>query len=140
MITKKIRNYSELSKLKTFEERFEYLKLNGIVGEETFGYERFLNQALYRSKIWRNETRPFVIKRDLGCDLGILDREISDIIIIHHMNPITIEDIENDNPEIFDPEFLISTSSMTHKAIHYGDANLLIKDFEPRFHGDTKLW
>ncbi len=140
MMTKKIRSYSELSKLKTFEERFEYLKLNGIVGEETFGYERFLNQALYRSKIWRNQIRPFVITRDQGCDLGILDREIPDIIVIHHMNPITIEDIENDNPEIYDPEFLISSSSMTHKAIHYGDSNLLIKDFEPRFHGDTKLW
>jgi len=137
---KKIRSYSELIELKTFEERFEYLRLNGQVGKETFGYERFLNQALYRSKIWRNETRPFVIARDSGCDLGILDREINGIIVIHHMNPITIDDIENDNPMIYDPEFLISSSSITHNAIHYGDDSLLIKDFKPRFQGDTKLW
>ena len=137
---KKIKTYSELIELETFEDRFNYLKLNGRVGIETFGYNRYVNQVLYKSKIWRNEIRPYVISRDNGCDLGILDRDIYDLIIIHHMNPITIEDIEANSNKVFDPEFLICSSLMTHNAIHYGDSNILVKDFEPRFHGDTKLW
>lgn len=135
-----IRTYSELIQLKTFEERFEYLRLKGEVGLETFGMDRFLNQALYRSKLWRNEVRPKVITRDNGCDLAIEDRQIFDSIIIHHMNPITIEDIERDDPKIYCLEFLVCTAQLTHNAIHFGDSSLLQKDYEPRRPGDTKLW
>ncbi len=136
----KIRTYEELIQFETFEERFEYLKLGGEVGLETFGMDRFLNQALYRSKIWRNEVRPAVILRDNGCDLAIEDRQIYDSIIIHHMNPITLEDIENNDPKIYCLDFLVCTSLLTHNAIHYGDSSILQKDYEPRRPGDTKLW
>lgn len=121
----KLRTYTELSKLKTFKERFNYLKIEGKVGEETFGYDRYLNQMLYKTKEWR-DIRNYVITRDCGCDLGILDREIIDeLIMIHHMNPITKEDILNRNPIVFDPEYLITTIFITHQAIHYGDESLL---------------
>lgn len=126
----KLRTYSELSKLETFIERFNYLKIDGTVGEETFGYDRYLNQMLYKTKEWR-DIRNFVITRDSGCDLGILDREIIDeMIMIHHMNPITKEDILNRNPIVFDPEYLITTIFKTHQAIHFGDESLLY-DSEP---------
>ncbi len=134
-----IRTYTELSKLKTFEERFRYLKLDGIVGQKTFGYNRYLNQILYKSDLWR-ETRNIVILRDNGCDLGVSGREIPGPIMVHHMNPITIEDIINGNPDIFNHEYLISTVKNTHDAIHYGDESLLTKDIEERKPNDTCPW
>lgn len=133
------RTYRELSKLKTFEERYRYLNLIGKVGETTFGFDRYLNQMLYTSDRWR-KARQLVIIRDNGCDLGIEDYQINDKVIIHHMNPITIEDIENDNPDIFNPEYLICVSDRTHKAIHYGDENLLPKKPIERRPGDTCPW
>ena len=102
--------YTELSKLTTFNERFNYLKLDGIVGEETFGYDRILNQLLYKSKKWR-KVRDEVLIRDNGGDLGLEDYPINGRAIIHHMNPITVEDVLNDKPEIFDPEYLITVSN-----------------------------
>lgn len=121
----KIRTYSELITLKTFEERYEYLKLNSIVGEETFGFDRYLNQDFYKSKEWRN-VRNYVISRDRGCDLACFDREIlGDKILIHHMNPITKEDILNNSDILLNPEYLITTTKNTHDAIHYGDKNIL---------------
>lgn len=133
------RTYTELSRLKTLKERFEYLKLSGRVGESTFGFDRYLNQMLYTSKRWR-KVRDIVIIRDNGCDLGVEGYEINDKIIIHHMNPITVEDIEEERDWIFDPEYLVSTSDMTHKAIHYGDENLLPKLPIERRPGDTCPW
>lgn len=125
MTTMIIRTYSELSKLKTFEERYQYLKLDGIVGKETFGFDRYLNQAFYRSKEWKR-VRDKVIIRDNGCDLGCEDREIYDKILIHHMNPINKNDVLNRVERILDPEYLICTTKRTHDAIHYSDENLLI--------------
>jgi hypothetical protein len=139
VMTTKIKTYSELRKLKTFEERYEYLSLKGTVGASIFGSNRYINQNLYRSKRWR-DARDFVIIRDSGCDLGILDREIQDKILIHHINPLGLEDIENDVDEIYDPEYLICTTHNTHQAIHYGDSNLLLKDYTPRQKNDTRLW
>ena len=116
----RIRTYSELRKLKTFEERFDYLKLDGKVGEESFGFDRWLNQTFYTSKEWRS-MRDHIITRDLGCDLGIEDREIIDeMILIHHMNPISKDDIVNKTDFLLNPEYLITTIDNTHRAIHYG--------------------
>ena len=134
-----IKTYSELSKLTTFEERYNYLRLNGLVGKETFGFDRYLNQVFYRSSKWRS-IRDFVIVRDNGCDLGIEGREIHGRIIIHHMNPITIQDITQQTEFLLDPEFLISTSHETHNAIHYGDTNLLIQEPVERKRNDTCPW
>ena len=134
-----IRTYSELSKLKTFKERFTYLRLNGFVGKETFGFDRYLNQVFYKSAKWKS-IRDFVIVRDNGCDLGIEGREIYGKIIIHHMNPITIQDIEHESDFLLDPEFLISTVHETHNAIHYGDENLLILAPIERKQNDTCPW
>lgn len=134
-----IRSYSELCKLKTFEERYRYLATKQFIGEDTFGWDRYLNQALYRSKKWK-KTRDEVILRDNGCDLGIEDRIISDRIIVHHMNPITAEQIEDSDPLIFDKEFLICVSPLTHNAIHYGDETLLQKRLPDRSPGDTCPW
>lgn len=135
-----MRSYKELQKLKTFEERYEYLRLDGIVGAQTFGYERYLNQMLYRSQRWRR-ARNDVIIRDDGCDLGIDDRKILDRILVHHMNPITLEDIENENPDIFNVDYLICTSRDTHNAIHYGDSSLLVPShFQERRKNDTCPW
>ena len=134
-----IRTYSELSKLKTFKERFTYLRLNGFVGKETFGFDRYINQVFYKSAKWRS-IRDFVIVRDNGCDLGIEGREIYGKIIIHHMNPITIQDIEQESDFLLDPEFLISTVHETHNAIHYGDENLLILAPIERKTNDTCPW
>lgn len=133
------RSYTELSKLKTFEERFEYLKLNGQVGASTFGYDRYLNQSFYKSKQWK-KVRDQVIIRDNGCDLGIDGYQINDKIIIHHMNPISLEDLESGSNEIYNPEYLISVSDLTHNAIHYSDENILEKTIIERKPGDTKLW
>lgn len=134
-----IRTYSELSKLKTFIERFNYLRLEGQVGIDTFGFNRYLNQAFYQSNEWR-QARRFVIERDLGCDLGIPGREINRGIIIHHMNPISEEDILKRNPDIFNPEYLISCLDLTHKAIHYGDDSILYQEPVVRFANDTCPW
>lgn len=139
MIKMSIKTYSELSKLITFEERYNYLRLNGLVGKETFGFDRYLNQVFYRSSKWRS-IRDFVIVRDNGCDLGIEGREIHGRIIIHHMNPITIQDITQQTEFLLDPEFLISTAHETHNAIHYGDTNLLIKEPIERKRNDTCPW
>lgn len=134
-----IKTYSELITLPTFEERFEYLKLGGKVGRETFGYDRYLNQMLYKLPEWLS-VRDEVIVRDNGCDLGVLGREVYGRILVHHMNPVTVEDILNRNPAIFDPEFLISTTKNTHDAIHYSDESLLVKDPIVRSKNDTCPW
>lgn len=133
------RSYKELTKLPTFEERFRYLQLCGKVGEETFGYDRYLNQMLYHSSDW-DDIRQIVIIRDNGCDLGCEDHPIYDRIIVHHMNPITIEDIRNNSKYLTDPEYLISTTLMTHNAIHYGDESLLPKGPIERRPNDTCPW
>lgn len=135
----KIRTYSELSRLPTFEERYEYLQLRGMVGKSTFGFDRYLNQIFYRSQKWKS-ARDFVIIRDNGCDLGVEGHEIYGRILIHHMNPITIEDIENESDFLIDPEYLICTIHNTHNAIHYGDENLLIKAPVERTRHDTCPW
>ena len=135
-----IRTYSELITLPTFEDRYEYLKLNGKIGEETFGFDRYINQQLYqRSQKWKS-VRDKVIIRDNGCDLSMEGYEIWGKIIIHHMNLITIEDIERESDFVFNPKYLISTSLNTHNAIHYGDENLLIKAPIERTKYDTCPW
>lgn len=140
MTKKNIRTYSELSKLKTFRERYEYLKLDGTVGEETFGFDRYINQMFYKTEEWKR-IRNYVITRDNGCDLGIQDRKIVDsVILVHHMNPITKEDIINKNEILLDPEYLITTIKPTHDAIHYGDESLLAEDLVIRSKNDTCPW
>lgn len=134
-----IRTYSELIKLPTFEERFQYLKLNGDVGVETFGFDRYLNQAFYSSDEWKS-IRNQVIIRDNGCDLGIEGREIYKRIIIHHMNPITKEDLLYRTEYLLNPEYMICTMKNTHDAIHYGDENLLFKEPVERKPNDTCPW
>ena len=138
-----IRCYSDLAKLKTIEERFDYLKTNSRIGEETFGFDRWLNQELYRTPKWRSARRE-VILRDSGndgCyDLGVKGYVIGGMIIVHHMNPITEEDVIRGNPMIFDPEYLISCSDLTHKAVHYGDSAILPKPYIPRRPNDTIPW
>ena len=137
---KNIRTYSELSKFKTFRERYEYLKLDGTVGEKTFGFDRYVNQMFYKSEEWKR-IRNYVITRDNGCDLGIQDRKIVDsVILVHHMNPITKEDIINKNEILLDPEYLITTIKPTHDAIHYGDESLLAEDLVIRSKNDTCPW
>ena len=120
-----IRTYSELMTLDTFEDRFLYLKLDGSIGQDNFGFDRYLNQLFYRSPEWK-QIRKFIITRDMGCDLAILDHEIiNQQIIIHHMNPLTKEDIINKSDYLLNPEYLICTTKRTHNAIHYGDERLL---------------
>lgn len=134
------KSYTELSKLPTFEERFRYLKLKGNVGEESFGFDRYINQQFYRSRAWK-DIRNKVIVRDNGCDLGIEDRPIVDKVIIHHMNAMTLEDLKNRNSAILNPEYLICVSEETHRAIHYGDENQ-IQNGKPteRKPNDTCPW
>lgn len=134
-----IRTYSELITIPTFEERFKYLKLDGVVGRETFGFNRYLNQKFYLSKEWIH-TRDYVIVRDMGCDLAISGREIFGKVFIHHLNPISADDILNRVPDILDPEFLICAAYETHNAIHYGDADLLAKPPVERKPNDTCPW
>lgn len=134
-----IRSYSELIRLRGFIERYEYLRLGGIVGETTFGFNRVINQSFYRSREWRGIRRDIII-RDEACDLGVPDYEINDQIIIHHIMPITEYDIINLTKYVTDPEYLICTSSQTHNAIHFGDASLLPKLYFDRTPGDTRLW
>lgn len=134
-----IRYYNDLIQLKTFEERFRYLKINGKVGEETFGLDRYINQQLYKSQRWKS-TRSKIIIRDDGCDLGIDGRQLDEYVVVHHMNPITLEDIEEERDIVFDPNYLICCSTRTHRAIHFGDENLLIRDPVIRRPNDICLW
>lgn len=142
MKQKKIRTYSELKELNTFEDRFNYLQLNGLVGQETFGSDRYLNQIFYNSPIWK-KVRDQVIIRDDGCDLGLKNHEIYDKVIVHHMNPIRPFDIldnEQYTSYLMNPEFLICTSLATHNAIHYGDDTLIFMDIKERYLNDTCPW
>lgn len=134
-----IKTYSDLRRLRTFEERFAYLKIGGAVGRDTFGFDRYLNQDFYKSALWKR-ARTQVIARDLGRDLGVEDYEIFDKIFVHHMNPMVPDDIKHGNMDILDPEYLIAVSLRTHNAIHYGDESLLPKPVLERRPGDTKLW
>lgn len=133
------KTYSNLKQFESLKDRYDYLKLEGIVGDSTFGHNRYLNQEFYRSKEWL-EVRDHVIIRDNGCDLGVEGYEIHSKILVHHMNPITLADIENRNPDILNPEYLISTSDRTHQAIHFGDKDLLPKDPIIRKPNDTVPW
>jgi len=139
MIGMIIRCYKELSRIESYEERFRYLKLVGQVGESTFGFDRYLNQIVYSSRKWK-QVRNAVIIRDEGRDMGVEGYEIQGRIVIHHMNPISIEDAEKDSDFIYDPEFLICVAPITHNAIHYGDESLLPKDPIDRFPNDTCPW
>lgn len=135
-----IRTYSELEKLPTFKDRFDYLKLDGSVGKSTFGFDRYINQKFYTSREWRS-LRDFVILRDNGCDLGIEGHEIyGQKIFIHHMNPIVLNDILNQSEYLMNPEYLITTIHSTHNAIHYGDVDLLITGPIERSKNDTCPW
>jgi hypothetical protein len=139
MTIRKIRSYTELRRLGTIEERFRYLKLGGYVGESTFGFDRYINQAFYRSKEWK-DLRYYIIARDQGCDLGLEGYEIHHRPTIHHMNPMTPRDIVEDDDKILNPEHLILTTLLTHNGIHYGDESALPRPFTVRRPGDTKLW
>lgn len=133
------RSYAELNRLRTFKERYRYLQLIGAVGSSTFGFDRYINQRFYTSTQWRS-VRQHVIARDLGCDLGLDGYEIYDRIIIHHMNPMLPDSIEQGDSDILDPEFLITTTHRTHNAIHFGDEKLLARPLVERRSGDTRLW
>lgn len=133
------RSYSELRRIDSFLERFRYLSLRGQVGESTFGFDRYINQQFYGSSEWKH-IRNYVISRDEGCDLGIPGRDIHSRLVIHHMNPMTVDEISHGDDSILDPEFLITTTHSTHNAIHYGDEKQLPRPFVPRRAGDTKLW
>lgn len=133
------RTFTEMARLKTFDERFEYLQLRGEVGRSTFGFDRYLNQGFYTSAQWR-QVRDIVIARDLGCDLAVDGHQIHDKVIIHHMNPMTVEEVDSGDPDILNPEYLITVSHRTHNAIHFGDASMLPKPLVERRPGDTTLW
>lgn len=134
-----IKTYSELISFPTFKERYEYLRLTGVVGEETFGFDRYINQKFYKSREWM-DIRDYVIVRDNGCDLGMPGHEIHERILIHHMNPITKEDILQRSKFLLDPEYLITTIKITHDAIHYGDECLLMNEPIMRTKNDTCPW
>lgn len=133
------RTYSELIRFETFEERFAYLQLNGVVGSDTFGHERYLNQTFYTSYEWR-KCREHVIARDFGCDLGVDGFDITTRVIIHHMNPITVDDIKRRNGDILNPEYLITTKHETHNALHYGGMPTPQAPWVERTPGDTTPW
>lgn len=133
------RSYSELRRLETFEERYHYLRLGGTLGIRTFGFDRWINQRFYKSQEWKH-VRDQVIFRDNGCDLGVLGFEIHSGLLVHHMNPISLNDLEHGEDWLIDPNFLITTSLRTHNAIHYGDENLLPRGPIERRSGDTTLW
>jgi len=139
LILMRIRTYSELRRLETFEERFEYLVLRGEVGQATFGFDRWMNQQFYTSREWRDARRAVII-RDQGCDLGVPGYEIEGGLLIHHINPMTPDDIRQGREWIVDPNYLITTTHRTHNAIHYGDASLLPQQPVQRRPGDTALW
>src|SRR3954453_13225069 len=132
------RTYSELCRLKTFEERYDYLKMKGMPGRKTFGFDRWINQRFYRSREWKR-VKNYVITRDNGCDLGISGYEIYSGLLVHHLNPMSIEDVKHNEEWILDPNFLITTSHQTHNAIHYGDESLLPRGPIKRESGDTTL-
>lgn len=134
-----MRTYGELIKFQTFKERFDYLKLNGTVGKDTFGFDRWLNQRFYNSAEWKR-IRDYIIIRDNGCDLGIAGNDISGKILIHHMNPISVDDIESRSEFLLDPEYLICVSHNTHNAIHYGEPGLLLITSLKRTKNDTCPW
>lgn len=133
------RSYTEFCTILGFRERFRYLHLRAAIGIQTFGFDRYLNQMFYRSPEWRN-ARSEVIARDRGCDLGVEGYEIYDRIAIHHMNPMTVDEIVHGDEQVLDPEFLITVSHRTHNAIHFGDESLLVTPFTARRPGDTRLW
>ena len=139
MTTTTIRTYSQLKQFQTFEERYDYLKLGGVVGEDTFGFDRYMNQNFYRSREWKR-VRDEVIMRDNGCDLGVDGHEIRGKILIHHMNPITSEDIHRVSDYLLNPEYLICVTHRTHNAIHYGDERLLVTAPIERTQNDTCPW
>ena len=139
MNTTTIRTYSQLKQLQTFEERYDYLKLGGVVGEDTFGFDRYLNQNFYRSREWKR-VRDEVIMRDNGCDLGVDGHEIRGKILIHHMNPITSEDIHRVSDYLLNPEYLICVTHRTHNAIHNGDESLIVTAPIERTQNDTCPW
>ena len=139
MTTTNIRTYSELIQLPTFKERFDYLRLDGVVGKDTFGFDRYLNQQFYRSSEWKR-IRNQVIVRDNGCDLGSDEYEIHGRILIHHMNPISIEDLQHMSDLLMNPEYLICVSHRTHNAIHYGDESLIVTAPIERSQNDTCPW
>jgi hypothetical protein len=139
MSQKIIRRYSELIWIPTFEERFEYLKLSGVVGKDTFGFDRYLNQQFYHSRLWRT-LRDEIIIRDNGCDLAVRGRDIESGIVIHHMNPVDIDDIVDVTEFLMNPDYLVCTSDRTHKAIHYGSNELLLRDPVKRSPFDTCPW
>lgn len=134
-----IRTYSELIEYETLEERYHYLALRGNVANPTFGFDRWMNQDFYRSREWK-AMRDLVIVRDEGCDLAVPGYEIHSQIYIHHMNPMTVDDVRHGNPAILDPEYLITTTHRTHNAIHFGDERQLPRQLVERRPGDTKLW
>ena len=138
-MTTTIRTYSQLRRYDTIEERFRYLSLKGLVGDETFGADRYINQLFYTSRQWR-DIRHHVLLRDGGCDLGIEGFQIHSRANIHHMNPMTVEHIRDGDSSILDPEVLITCSDLTHKAIHYGDESILPHNPVERKAGDTNLW
>lgn len=138
-MNQRLRSYTELARIDDFKERYRYLRLRSSVGVSNFGWDRYLNQQFYTSREWRR-VRDEVIARDYGCDLGVEGYEIHDRIAIHHMNPMTVEDIVHGNEVILDPEFLITVSHRTHNAIHFGDEKLLRAPLVVRRPGDTKLW
>jgi hypothetical protein len=135
----KNRTYIELRRLETFEERYHYLSLKGVLGETTFGFDRWMNQRFYRSHEWKS-VRNHVIVRDNGCDLGVPGYEIHSGLLVHHMNPLSVDDLKQGEDWIIDPNFLITTSLQTHNAIHYGDESLLPRGPITRKFGDTALW
>lgn len=135
----KTRTYSELRKLDTFEERYAYLRLDGVLGQRTFGFDRWVNQRFYKSREWLT-VREQVIVRDNGCDLGLDGFEIFSGLLVHHMNPISVDDLEQGLEWVINPDYLITTSLRTHNAIHYGDENLLPRAPVVRKAGDTTLW
>ena len=135
----RLRTYSELSRIESFEERYDYLRLGGTVGHATFGFDRHLNQGLYHSREWK-QVRQRVIYRDNGCDLGIEGYEIYSDLLVHHMNPLTSDDIIQSDDAMLNPDVLITTTNTTHNAIHYGDRSLLRTPFVEREFGDTRLW
>lgn len=133
------KSYLELNRLETFYDRYEYLKLDGVVGKSTFGFDRWINQRFYKSREWQS-VRDHVIVRDGGCDLGVAGFDIHSGLLVHHMNPISVDDLEHGNEWIIDPNYLITTSLRTHNAIHYGNESLLPRGPITRRFGDTNLW
>ena len=134
-----LRSYSDLLRYHSFEDRFDYLKLGGSVGQATFGFDRHINQSFYTSYEWK-QVRQHVIIRDSGCDLGVEGYEIHGELVVHHINPMDSDNITHRDAWILDPEFLITTTKTTHNAIHYGDRSLLPKKLVARMSGDTRLW